>query len=456
MKIMHDLGNFSWATAESSRKIISKSKGKAMFEKMRKEFVRNTKKVHNISEKESSKIFDVVSTFGSYGFNEAHAIEYSIISYWCAWLKTYYPQYFFTALLSREKNSTRIADYVRDAKDNGIAVEKPNINKSKADYTIENDKIYAGFNAIKQIANRSVAKIIKGQPYKSFEDFLRRCGSSKTIIKNLVLAGAFDCWNINWKYIIDNIDTIKKTKEYAPNIPDHDNTKKTFLQMEVLDLPPEKNPIDFFKDPFQQHLKYEAIGELDFDENIDERWIKGIVTFINFKQEGLEGQWAMFDNVLERRYAHLNVNDGTGNVLVHLSPEQYTYYKKYLEKGTGFPVIIKGHSIKNYNKIYCDAMLVLNDIDYQNPVIGYIKKEKKKRVLELKKKFPNYYVDMITAVTYKVSKNKNPYARIKFKMIKTEYGLLCFELTEKIFVAGEILVFEMKKEPFIHVVKRYV
>jgi hypothetical protein len=151
----------------------------------------------------------------------------------------------------------------------------------------------------------------------------------------------------------------------------------------------------------------------------------------------------MYSNVLERRYAHLNVNDGTGNVLVHLAPEQYTYYKKYLEKGTGFPVIIKGHSIVNFNKIYCDSMLVLNDLDLNNPIINYINGKTDDLVKKVKEKYPQHQVSIIKDVTYKVSKNKHAYARLTLSGHEGDW-IMCFKLTSDIFIAGEILVYSLK------------
>src|SRR3990167_11486601 len=116
MKIMFEIGKMSWATAEMSRKVMTKSKGKDAFNKYRSEFVNNAHKFNNMAIEEAEKLFDVVSTFGSYSFNLAHAVEYSIISYQCAWLKYYHPQAFFTSLLKNESDKTSIFNYLQDAK----------------------------------------------------------------------------------------------------------------------------------------------------------------------------------------------------------------------------------------------------------------------------------------------------------------------------------------------------
>ena len=454
MQIMYELGSFSWATAEASRKIMTKSQGKDAFNKMRAEFIRNAKRDHKIPEEESEKIFDVVCTFGSYGFNKSHACEYSIISYWCAWLKTYYPAEFFASLLTREQDANQISNYVRDAKEFGVTVSLPHINKSKLGYNIIGNEIVAGIDSIFGLGIKSAEKLIKNQPYDLMSLIKNKPG--KTIWINLAKSGALDSFGIPRKTLVEyepkrkELLTLDKSK-----FVEYDEKELILEQMKVLNLPSEKPAIDCYENPFADKIKFEKLGEMEFEEYVPERWVKGIVTFINFKQEGLEGQWTMFDNVLERRYAHLNINDGTGNVLVHLAPEQYTYYKEHLEKGTGFPVIIKGHTIPNFNKIYCDGMIVLNDIDYDLPLIKYLKENgRKDKALQLKAKFGQYTsVKVIQNVTYKVSKNKKPYARIKFYDDEEYY--LIFNLTSKIFVTGEILVFSCFKKPFINIKARY-
>ena len=634
MQIMFDLGKFSWATAESARKIMTKSQGKDAFNKMRKEFIQNSEKYHGLMQEESGKIFDVVSTFGclagnskvktpegfkyienlkvgdkvnsvkeeinvngslkhniienevseffdsgikktykvidemgnkiictdmhkfvtetgwkclkdiqvgekilinasggkikqkrftsnalgqnsklnqwglnkeikknnlnstvitlkkiksikllgeirtfdiamkntecpnyiaenfivhnSYGFNKSHAVEYSIISYWTAWLKTYYPKEFFAALLSREKDANKIADYIRDAKKFAdINILTPNINYSKIGYSFLNKDIISGFDSIKGIADRSGNKIIKSQPYKNLNDYITKNKPSISIFKSLVCSGVFDEFNSNRKYLFDNAEMLIKNKGQSTLISraiqtkDWSDKERQIRMSQYLDLPSETPLIDLFDNPFKDKIQFEKIGELEFDEPITERWIKGVVTFINFKQEGLEGQWTMFDNVLERRYAHLNITDGTGNVLVHLSPEQYTYYKKYLEKGTGFPVIIKGHSIKDFQKVYCDAMIVLDNIDWENPIIPYIYGRVPDKIKELKEEHPKLKVSMIDSVTYKVSKNKKPYVRLGLSNEKNKF-LMNFKLTPKIYIAGEIIAYKMQ-EPFLNI-----
>jgi len=455
MQIMYDLGKFSWATAETTRKIMTKSQGKEMFNRLRAEFVANAKREHKMLEKEATKIFDTVSTFGSYGFNKSHAVEYSVISYWCGWLKAYFPLEFFSVLISKEGDSAKIADYVRNAREMGIEVLPPHINKSEPECSVKDEKIYLGFNMIKGIGASSVKKILKGRPY-TFRSLIQ-AKFSKTIWENLAKAGALDEFGRTRKSLVAERERYHRSSLYKSERPEWSEKELFIHQLEVLDLPTKKPAIDYFSNPFKEVLKFSPLGDLQFDDYVPEVWVKGLVTFINFKQEGLEGSWTMFDNILERRYAHLNINDGTGNVLVHLSPEQYTYYKQYLERGAGLPIIIRGHSIPGFNKIYCDAMVVLDgteeeilEVNKENPLLDYIFGKTESVIQDKMLEYPDCDVSVVGSVSYKVSKNKKAYARIQFT---NGDKLMDFKLTPQIYLAGEVVVYR-KQDPFMEVVWR--
>lgn len=463
MKVMFDLGKFSWATAESARKIMTKSQGKDAFNKMRVEFCNNAEKEHGLPQEESSKIFDVVSTFGSYGFNKSHAVEYSIISYWCAWLKTYHPKEFYCAVMSRESDDGMLNNYLREAKTSGINILPIDINKSKNKFTPEESGIRVGFACIKGIGEAVVQRWIQQQPYRSVSDFLVRATPNKSHLEALASIGVFDSTGKTRRQIFEQGKEAFRQDRQATlfnysydsgklleDLPEWDEKTKFEKQLEYLPYQHEQNLIDFFEDPFESLIVTQGIDELNTDEKHDEVWIKGVVTFINFKQEGLEGNWTMFDNLLERRYAHLNVNDGFGNILVHLSPEQYTFYKKYLERTKDIPVLVKGHINAGFNKIHCDGMVVLDDINWESSLIRYIKGESKQILQEMISEDTSNKHGIIQQVTYRVSKNGKPYARIRFT---DDNQRMCFKLDENIFVAGEVVRYK-DQDPFMEVLER--
>jgi len=184
MQIMYKVGGMSWATAEQSRKVMTKSKGKDAFNKMRAEFIAGANRIHGVPNEEAEKIFDIVSMFGSYGFNLSHALTYSVISYWCAWLKTYHPKHFYKSLLKYEKEDKVKQDIAQEMHNNNIDLEYPDINKSHFSYELVDDKIFAGLNTINGIAEKIAQKILKARPFISFDDFKKRVKLSEKLIKD--------------------------------------------------------------------------------------------------------------------------------------------------------------------------------------------------------------------------------------------------------------------------------
>ena len=446
MRIMHDIGGFSWSTSEMIRKVISKSMGKSLFEELQDKFVKHAVETLGMSVRDAEKIYNATSMFGSYGFNRSHGCSYSILSYWMAFLKTYHPEVFFSVLLDRENDPEMAKRYVENAKKMGVSVLPPDVNKSEAGYSMVPDSktVICGIQAIKGIGVVAVKSVIKGRPYNSVEDMVK--GLKKNIFKVIVQSGSADDIVPSRKWCLENVEEIYAKKYDFSKVPktakEFDDKERVLKQNDVLDFHMDKHISSYFTDPFGDKIKYERIADMKFESYVSERWIKGAVNFINFKQEGLEGNWMLFaDGVLERKYAHLNVNDESGgNVLVHISPEQYTYYKRILERKK-FPIIVKGHTIPEYQKLYCDAMIVLDDINKDNPIFDYVSgvsarkaKAIKRRMIEARQK--NVYVGVLVGATYKV-KDKRAFVRLVFSD-----GAVYFtdEITPgQIYVAGNVI-----------------
>jgi DNA-directed DNA polymerase III PolC len=130
--------------------------------------------------------------------SNSHAAVYGVFSYWTAYLKANFPQYYLKAMLNdRRENKTRMAQYVNVCRDMGLAIEPPNVNKSEEGFVVEGDKIIFGLDAIKGVSPTSARSIVhartKGAPFKNLQDFCNRVakGVESNVIKGLINAGAF-------------------------------------------------------------------------------------------------------------------------------------------------------------------------------------------------------------------------------------------------------------------------
>jgi len=423
MQIMNQVGGMSWATAEMARKAITKSKGKDAFNKMRDEFVKNANKLHDMPTEEAERLYDVVSTFGSYSFNKSHAVGYSQISYWCAYLKTYYPKHFYKALLKYENDDTTRQDIIQEAKNNNIDIEYPDINKSDYSYELFGEKIFAGLNVVSGIGVKVAAKIIKSRPYVSVADFKKRCKVSEKLFQGLVVADAFREFKINKQAEYMNKPEIKE---------DFDNVTWAKLIFEHTTLKPK---IDIFHTFDFGDYPFLDIKTLDDKVGGTHQFLRGIITGTINKDKLIRPEVAKHIHKFQRHMIYLNLNDGTGNIACQVNPATYELYQKEIQFVENQPVIVFGTLSKDGRKMYADMIQI---IDGAHKTDGIDKVFKGIGALTTREVY-------IVSAQPAVSKKGKSYYRLVFHN-KVE-GLL-FKLTRKIY-PGMKVTFSITQPPFI-------
>ena len=138
-------------------------------------------------------------------FNKAHSVSYSMLTYITAYMKAHYPVEFFTALMSTRSKTLqpkswamKAPEYISEAAKFNVGVYPPSVNNSGYEFTIAEDQIYFGLNAIRDVGKTAARIIIKARqktPFKDVEDFLHRVNLQKVntkVFEALIKAGAFD------------------------------------------------------------------------------------------------------------------------------------------------------------------------------------------------------------------------------------------------------------------------
>jgi DNA polymerase-3 subunit alpha len=164
------LGGMSWAEADKVRKIIGKKKDAKEFDVFREKFVSGATEF--ISQEEAEHLWHDFEAHAGYSFNRSHAVAYSMLSYWTAWLKHYYPLEFIFSILRNEGDKDARTGYLLEAKRLGLKVLLPHINKSEIEFTIQNDSIVFGLADIKFLSDKTAVKIIANRPFKSYAELL--------------------------------------------------------------------------------------------------------------------------------------------------------------------------------------------------------------------------------------------------------------------------------------------
>ena len=176
---------------EKVRKAISKKKI-AQFAKYKEQFIINGQMVLGCTEEFARDLWDQIEAFAEYGFNRSHACAYTFISSRLLYLKAHYPLEFYTATLMCEKDQDKFREYKLDAKKHGVEVCPVDINKSRMNFNIAEDKIYFGFKNVKGIGEAVADRIVENQPYTDFPNFLTKFGTDAAALIRLVALGVFD------------------------------------------------------------------------------------------------------------------------------------------------------------------------------------------------------------------------------------------------------------------------
>lgn len=195
LSIIKEIGGFPVTKLAGIRRIISKKLGEGQFQKMFDDFVTGAQERYDIDRELAGVIWAKMVTSAQYSFNVAHAISYSMIAYWCMWLKVHYPVEFYAAALIKAKakstdsggsatsvTATQHANsfyrLLRDVQQHGIRVTPPDINRSLITWTPFSGgtgtfdgkpELLAGFTQIPGVGESMAAEIIRARETGEFD-----------------------------------------------------------------------------------------------------------------------------------------------------------------------------------------------------------------------------------------------------------------------------------------------
>ena len=220
------LGQMSMSEADKVRKIIGKKKDAKEFDIYKERFIAGASSY--ITPNQARDLWHDFEAHAGYSFNKSHAVAYSTLSYWTAWLKYYYPLEFMFALLKNEKNPDNRTEYLIEAKRMGIPVKLPHINDSGKDFQIEGKGIRFGLTAIKYISDKIADKYIAARPFKSYKDvedftFTKGNGVNSRALAAMNAVGSLTFLDNprNDDQIKENLYEYLNLPEFNINIPSH-------------------------------------------------------------------------------------------------------------------------------------------------------------------------------------------------------------------------------------------
>ncbi len=152
-----------------------------------------------IKANDAQKLWETFEYFSGYGFNKSHAVCYSILSYQCAWLATYYKAEWMASFLDKENDKDK-EKAINIAKSHGFNIETLNVNTSGTEWEISEDgsTLIQPLTSIKGLGEVAIVQITNNRPFKTIEEFLFNDKMSysklnKKALDVLCRSGAMSC-----------------------------------------------------------------------------------------------------------------------------------------------------------------------------------------------------------------------------------------------------------------------
>jgi error-prone DNA polymerase len=154
------------------------------------------------------------------------------------------------------------------------------MNTSSVKFTVEEGAIRVSLSQIRGMGEGTAEAIVRereeGGPFRSLEDFCRRCrsGFNRDLVRDMILAGAFDSLHPNRRQMLWEVgviwnealssdsclllgrsatDTIPDTEsDGCPAFPDFAPNEKWWRELDVLGVAIDKHPMEFVREDLRR------------------------------------------------------------------------------------------------------------------------------------------------------------------------------------------------------------
>ena len=352
MQIAQVLSGYSLGEADLLRRAMGKKKKEEMdLQKVR--FISGAKE-KGVDERQADEIFELVNKFAGYGFNKSHAAAYAFISYQTGWLKANHPVEFFAANMSLDIiNTDKLAVFYQDARRFNITIRPPDINRSQADFDVENGEVLYALGAIRNVGFEAMLSVVRareeGGLFTDLFDFLERIDPravNKRAIENLAKAGAFDSIHPNRAQIVAAADTLiayaqsvaaerdggqvslfgssEASRPRLPKVPPASGPASLDDELAAIGFYLSGHPLDDMLDVFKRRritLYAEALGQAA--EGHEAFRMAGVIRRRQERAAAGSGE----------KFAFVTLSDPTGEYEVLFPPESLRKNRDHLEPG---------------------------------------------------------------------------------------------------------------------------
>ena len=179
MSLARDIAGFDEPAVNALRRAIGK-KSPETLQKFREQFLQGCRTWHErtrasaaivvkgrealaIPDETAADLWNEICEFGSYAFNFSHAVAYSMISYMSAHLKAHYPLEFAVAQLRNAADEDQAKQLLRELTEEGYAYIAFDPRHSLASWSIQDGKLYGGFDSVKGVGPKTAAALLEAR-----------------------------------------------------------------------------------------------------------------------------------------------------------------------------------------------------------------------------------------------------------------------------------------------------
>lgn len=196
------IAGFTPAQADQLRRAISRSRSDEAMAALRERFMAGAQ-ARGVDTTTAAEVFRQLAAFAEFGFCKSHAAAFALVAYQSLYLKAHFAPEFYCALLNHQPMGFYIPEVlIGDAQRHGVSVLRPDINSSQDECILESVgsrplsvAIRLGLRYVYGLGKAWRARLIErrgGQPYRSLRDFCQRTRLPRSVVENLIRAGALD------------------------------------------------------------------------------------------------------------------------------------------------------------------------------------------------------------------------------------------------------------------------
>jgi len=217
LRVATEVAGLSWSEADHIRRGMSKMKPDEMRD-LAGAFIAGCQRPDGpgLSREQARSLWEQVSAFSGYGFNQGHATAYADVSYRSTYMKVHFPAAFFWARIRNYGGYHHPAVYIAEATRLGIAVRLPDINHSVAHVALDRTDnahpvLWLGLDLVRDLRRTTVDRIVRARersPFTDLRDLLVRVSLQPRETTHLIKSGAADGLGVNRQAMLQQATTL--------------------------------------------------------------------------------------------------------------------------------------------------------------------------------------------------------------------------------------------------------